>query len=79
MQKQWVSNDSEKEKKETSKPGSVSKHSERKNEISGAVKNLRSLWEGLFFMVWHSDKPQYQKNCMEKIAGILSKLDSVAH
>jgi len=56
VQKHWVSNEGEKSK-ESSKPGSVSKHSERKKEIPASTKNLRSLWEGLFFMVWHSDKP----------------------
>jgi len=56
VQKHWVSDIGEKSK-ESSKPGSVSKHTERKKEVPASTKNLRSLWEGLFFMVWHSDKP----------------------
>ena len=72
-QKAWVSTENEKAK-EISKLGSV-----KRREVPAQTKNLRSIWEGLFFMVWHSDKPQYQKTCMEKIAGIMRKLDSIHH
>ena len=27
-------------------------------------------------VIWHSDKPLYQKDCCEKIAGLLSKLQT---
>jgi ribosomal RNA-processing protein 1 len=39
------------------------------------LKSIKRIWEGLFFMIWHSDKPLYQKECCEKIAEIMSKID----
>jgi len=35
------------------------------------------VWEGLFFLIWHSDKPVYQKECCEKIANIMNNLDGI--
>ena len=43
-----------------------------KKKIRPLIKKLRMIWEGLFFMIWHSDKPHYQKECCEKISEILS-------
>lgn len=32
------------------------------------------LWEGLFFDIWHSDKPLYQKENAEKIAKLFTEI-----
>lgn len=31
----------------------------KKKKLRPRIKSLRMVWEGLFFMVWHSDKPHY--------------------
>lgn len=54
------------------------------------TKNIRRVWEGLFYskftisflsnvVIWHSDKPLYQKECGEKIAAILNQLSDTTH
>ena len=43
---------------------------ERKKE----QKYLRMLQEGLFFNIWHSDKPVYQKENAEKIAKLFTQI-----
>jgi hypothetical protein len=48
----------------------------KKKKISPRIKSLRMVWEGLFFMIWHSDKPHYQKECCEKISEIISGLNN---
>jgi len=35
-----------------------------------ARRHSRMLWEGLFFMFWHSDKSIYQRDTSLKIAGL---------
>ena len=30
-----------------------------KKKIRPRIKKLRMIWEGLFFMIWHSDNPHY--------------------
>jgi len=37
-------------------------------------KNLRIIWEGLFFMFWHADKSVYQRDTALKISSIQTKL-----
>jgi hypothetical protein len=64
-----------------------------KGKVSQKTKNLRMIWYGLFFskcsililliintfalVIWHSDKPLYQKECCEKIAGIMGRLPTI--
>lgn len=45
-----------------------------KGKVSTKIKNLRMVWQGLFFMIWHADKPGYQKECCIKIANIMEAL-----
>mmetsp|Transcript_29886 Transcript_29886/g.29052 ORF Transcript_29886/g.29052 Transcript_29886/m.29052 type:complete len:115 (+) Transcript_29886:92-436(+) len=37
-------------------------------------KDLKMIWEGIFFMFWHSDKLSYQKETANKIVRIFSDL-----
>jgi hypothetical protein len=43
--------------------------------FSEPIKHSRMLWEGIFFMFWHSDKSQYQRDVAIKISNILGELD----
>lgn len=45
--------------------------------VKDDLKEPRLLWEGLFYMFWHSDKPLYQKDTAIKISDLLVKLDSI--
>jgi hypothetical protein len=59
------------------------------SEQEDAIKNLRIIWEGLFFGkslniqthlcidFWHSDKSAYQKDLAEKISKLFSQIGQV--
>jgi hypothetical protein len=65
------------------------------DDQSSLVKNIRRTWEGLFYsksnlvyfskiclfrtVIWHSDKPQYQQQCCQKIASIMMQIDNQEH
>eukprot|EP00250_Pteridium_aquilinum_P018438 c24086_g6_i1 orf=326-1303(+) len=36
---------------------------------------LKKIWKGLFYCVWHSDKAQVQADLIERLASIFEKLD----
>jgi len=79
-QKYWVTS-ADDTKTPTKLP---TKHAESKSKkdaglVDGQVRHVRMIWEGIFYMIWHSDKPSYQKSCCEKIAGIMSGLHSQGH
>jgi len=43
-----------------------------------AAKQCRMLWEGLFFMFWHSDKSIYQRDTSLRIAQLLYDLSPMS-
>ncbi|CAI7777753.1 unnamed protein product [Closterium sp. NIES-53] len=40
-----------------------------------AEEDLLKIWKGLFYCMWHSDKPPVQANLAERMSGILISLD----
>ncbi|CAI7862387.1 unnamed protein product, partial [Closterium sp. NIES-54] len=40
-----------------------------------AEEDLLKIWKGLFYCMWHSDKPLVQANLAERMSGILISLD----
>ncbi|CDW79764.1 ribosomal rna processing protein 1 homolog b-like [Stylonychia lemnae] len=47
---------------------------QEKQWINDPIKDLRAIWEGLFFLFWHSDKLQYQRDVAEKTSKIFAEL-----
>ena len=42
--------------------------------FADSERHTRMVWEGIFYMFWHSDKSVYQRECSLKIAQILIEL-----
>ena len=76
----------------TNKQWFLQEPKENETPEQNLTKNIRRVWEGLFYskyllclfyhlivVVWHSDKPQYQQSCCEKIASIMNQLQTSEH